>query len=177
MPSGEKSGRRLLWSTSLWFLTLLSGNRASTYHGTHGLCWTAFGQVVAPVVQICTSGACPHQNPVAADKSRPWAIQSTRVQYHDLKAVYNNSTQLTIAQFTGWRRRRKKHSRNEKKQMTAWQPSLSILMLMEPQGPCCFSVPRAEAMKCAPCTPVCQPSMGVHRVQICNATIRYEMLF
>ena len=25
------------------------------------------------------------------------------------------STQLTIAQFTGWRRRRKKHSRNEKK--------------------------------------------------------------
>ena len=27
--------------------------------------------------------------------------------------TYNNCTQLTIAQFTGWRRRRKKHSRNE----------------------------------------------------------------
>ena len=35
------------------------------------------------------------------------------VHYHDLKAVYNNSAQLMIAQFTGWRRRRKKHSRNE----------------------------------------------------------------
>ena len=35
-------------------------------------------------------------------------VDSTRVHYHGLKAVYNNSTQLTIAQFTGWRRRRKK---------------------------------------------------------------------
>ena len=54
-------------------LSLNIGISASTYHGTLGLCWTTFGQVVAPVVQICTSGACPHQNPVAADRSRPWA--------------------------------------------------------------------------------------------------------
>ena len=53
LPSGERTGRRLLWSTTLLLLTLLSDSQVSISLVIHGLWWTISGQVKAHVVMLC----------------------------------------------------------------------------------------------------------------------------
>jgi len=64
LRSGERTGRRLLWSTTLLLPTLLSHGLVSISLVIHGLWWTISGQVKVHVVVSCTNGVSPNHLPV-----------------------------------------------------------------------------------------------------------------
>ena len=73
LRSGERTGRRLLWSTTLLLPTLLSDSQVSISLVVHGLWWTVSGQVMlAYVVLTCTNGVSPNHLPVIVTSDRPW---------------------------------------------------------------------------------------------------------
>jgi len=59
LRSEERTGRRLLWSTTLLLPTLLSDSQVLISLVIHGLWWTVSGQVKANVVLTCTKGSRP----------------------------------------------------------------------------------------------------------------------
>ena len=75
LRSGERTGRRLLWSTSLVYPTLLSDNQVSIFLVICGLslslCSTVSGQAKAHAVQICTNVVLPNHLPVIVASDRP----------------------------------------------------------------------------------------------------------
>ena len=78
LHSEERTGRRLLWSTTLLLLFLLSDSQVSISLVIHGLWWTVFSQVKAHVVLTCTNGVSPNHLPVIVASDRPWTTLSTR---------------------------------------------------------------------------------------------------
>jgi len=52
LRSGERTGRRLLWSTTLWLPTLLSDSQVSISLVIRGLWWTVSEQVKALLAQM-----------------------------------------------------------------------------------------------------------------------------
>jgi len=75
--SGERTGRWLLWSTTLLLLTLLSNSQVSISLVICGLWWTISGQVKAHVVLTCTNGVSPNHLLVIVASDRPWTSMST----------------------------------------------------------------------------------------------------
>ena len=75
LRSGERTGRRRLWSTTLLLPTLLSDGQVSVSLVMHGLWWTVYGQVRAHVMLICTNGVV--QSP-SCDCGRRWADKTWR---------------------------------------------------------------------------------------------------
>jgi len=75
--SGERTGRRLLWSTTLLLPTLLSNSQVSISLVICGLWWTISGQVKAHVVLTCTNGVSPNHLLVIVASDRPWTSMST----------------------------------------------------------------------------------------------------
>ena len=59
LRSGERTGRQLLWSTTLLLLTLLPDGQVSISLIIHGLWWTVSRQVQSHVVLTCTNGSRP----------------------------------------------------------------------------------------------------------------------
>jgi len=59
LRSGERTGRRLLCSTTLLLQTLLSDSQVSISLVIHGLWWTVSGQGKAHVLLTCTNGSRP----------------------------------------------------------------------------------------------------------------------
>ena len=59
LRSGERTGRRLLWSTTLLLSTLLSDSQVSISLVIHGLWWTVSGQVKTHVMLTCRNGVLP----------------------------------------------------------------------------------------------------------------------
>ena len=76
--SQERTGRRLLWSTTLLLPTLLSDSQVSISLTIHGLWWTVSGQVKAHVLLTCANGVSPNHLPVIVASDRPWTTLSTR---------------------------------------------------------------------------------------------------
>ena len=74
----ERTGRRLLWSATLFFLTLLSDSQVLVSLVAHGLRWTVSGQIKAHFVLTCTNGVSSIHLPVILASDRPWTILSTR---------------------------------------------------------------------------------------------------
>jgi len=70
--SGERTGRRLLWSTTLLLPTLLSDSQVSISLVIRGLWWTVSGQVKAHVVLTCTNGVSSNHFLVIVASDRPW---------------------------------------------------------------------------------------------------------
>jgi len=68
LSSGERTGRRLLWSTTLLLPTLLSDSQVSISLVIHGLWWTVSGQVKAHVVLTCTNAVSPNHLHVPTNK-------------------------------------------------------------------------------------------------------------
>jgi len=76
--SGERTGRRPLWSTSLILLPiLLSDSQVSLSLIIHGLWWTVSRQVKAHVMLTCTNGVSPNHLLVIVSCDRPWTTLST----------------------------------------------------------------------------------------------------
>jgi len=72
LRSGERTGRRLLWSTTLLLPTLLSDSQVLISLLIHGLWWTISGQVKAHVMLTCTNGVSPDHFLVIVASDRPW---------------------------------------------------------------------------------------------------------
>jgi len=79
LGSRERTGGRLLWSTTLLLPTPLSDSHVSISLVIHGLWWTVSGQVKAHVVLACTNGVSPNHLPVIVASDRPWTTLSTRM--------------------------------------------------------------------------------------------------
>jgi len=77
LPHGERTGRRLLWSTTLLLPTILSDSQVLISLLIHGLWWTISGQVKAHVVLTCTNGVSSNHLPVTVASDRPWTTLST----------------------------------------------------------------------------------------------------
>ena len=69
--SGERTVRRLLWSTTLLLPTLLSDSQVSISLVIHCLWWTVSGQVKAYVVLTCTNVVSPNHLPMTVASDRP----------------------------------------------------------------------------------------------------------
>ena len=78
LRSGERTGRRLLCSTTPLLLTLLSNSQVSISLIIHGFWWTVSRQVKAHVMLACTNGVSPNHLPVIVASDRPWTTLSTR---------------------------------------------------------------------------------------------------
>ena len=76
--SGERTGSRLLWSTTLLLPTLLSDSQVSISLVIYGLCWTVSGQVIVHVMLTCTNGVSPNHLLVIVASDRPWTTLWTR---------------------------------------------------------------------------------------------------
>ena len=77
-PAWERTGRQLLWSTTLLLPTSLSDSQVSIYLVIRGLWWTVSGQVKANVILTCTNGVSPNHLPVIVASDRPWTTLSKR---------------------------------------------------------------------------------------------------
>ena len=77
LHSGERTGRRLLWSTTLLLPTLLHDSQVSISLITHGLWWTISGQVKAHVMLTCINRDSPNHLLVIVASDRPWTTLLT----------------------------------------------------------------------------------------------------
>jgi len=78
LRSGQRTGRRLLCSTTLLLPTLQSYSQVSISVVIYGLWWTVSGQVRAHVVLTCTNMVSPNHLPVIVASDRRWTTLSTR---------------------------------------------------------------------------------------------------
>ena len=78
LRSWERTGRGLLWSTTLLLPTLLSDSQVSISLVIRGLWWTVSEQVKAHVVLTCTNGVSRNHLPVIVASDRPWTTLLTR---------------------------------------------------------------------------------------------------
>jgi len=94
--SGERTGRRLLWSPTVLLPTLLSDSQVSISLVIHGLWWIVSGQVKAHVMLTCTNGDSrpvtflwlwpatdhePHYRYVPINKIWRWAESTPRSRW------------------------------------------------------------------------------------------------
>jgi len=111
LRSGERTGHRLLWSTTLLLPTLLSDSHVSISLVIHGLWWTVSGQVKAHVVLTCTNVVSPNHLLVTVASDRPWTTLSTRAHQANLKVDWIYPKKQMMTQW--WLNlQRLQHSRN-----------------------------------------------------------------
>jgi len=137
LRNGERTGRRLLWSTTLVLPTIISDSQVSISLVIHGLRWTVSGQAKVHVVLTCTNGVSPNHLPVILASDRPWTTLSTRADWPltkfegGLNLLHEADDEAVI-----WLEciQRLQHSRNNTL-YTGWNDVTESMVTIRP--PCC----------------------------------------
>ena len=97
----ERTGHRLLWSTTLLLSSLLSDSHVSISLVIHGLWWTVSGQAKDHFVLTCTNGVSPSHLPVIVASDGTWSHEP-HCRHVPINKIWRRAE--STASRSGWRR-------------------------------------------------------------------------